>query len=420
MGVDDNKLPIMLEVPVRYGDINRMAAHIQRENSENITNTVPFISCYVTDFSMAAERRSYQDHVEKVQVWEKKQAEDGTYLNEVGNTYTIERHMPVPYNLIMNCDIWTSNTDQKLQLLEQIMVLFNPTLDIRTSSNPMDWSALAYVEMTNSIWSSRSIGNSVDDIIDVATLTFQMPTFINPPAKVKQQKIIHTVLNQLYSLDEPNLDAFKLDEPFDRSTVEYTIVTLEDRKLRFQDNRAYILSSSGGNIDTDGNILRWDEVLKPFGQLREGISQIRMRKSTDPGDTSNDIIGRLYFDDNDPSALIVDVDTDTLPQNTLPPVTAIINPQSLIPGDGTLPAAAFGQRYLLTEDTTSNWAVDAKANDIIEYNGTNWIVSFDSSNVTDTQYMLNTTTDDQFEWNGEEWFNSYEGVYNAGYWRLYL
>ena len=62
-------LPIYQTVPVRYGDINRMAAHIQRENSENMVNTVPFISCYVTNLAMAPERRQYQGHVEKVQVF---------------------------------------------------------------------------------------------------------------------------------------------------------------------------------------------------------------------------------------------------------------------------------------------------------------------------------------------------------------
>ena len=47
MGKNDQDLSVFQQVPVRYGDINRMAAHITRENSENIINTVPFISCYV-------------------------------------------------------------------------------------------------------------------------------------------------------------------------------------------------------------------------------------------------------------------------------------------------------------------------------------------------------------------------------------
>jgi hypothetical protein len=424
MGVSDDRFPIFQKVPVRYGDISRMAAHIQRENSENVTNTVPFVSCYVTSLDMSPSYRMDQTHIEKLPIYEKKiDPATGEYLNEVGRTYTVERHMPVPYKLVMNCDVWTSNTDQKLQLLEQILVLFNPTLNIQTTSNGLDWSRLAYVEMTNTIWSSRSVGSSIDDIIDVATLTFEMPIWINPPAKVKQQKLIHTVLNELYNLDDADLDAFKNQEPFDTSTLQYTVITFEDRKLRYIDGNAYLLNSAGVTTDDGGNTLEWQNALIPFGALREGISQLRLRKSNNPGDTDNDIIGRLSYHPTDPNALIVDIDVDTLPSNTLSPITGVINPARNFPGDGVVPVAEAGQRYLLQSDmpTGGAWgAVDGKVNDIVQYNGSGWIVVFDASSISGQHYVYNATSADQLEWNGTDWFNSYEGVYKAGYWRIYL
>ncbi len=424
MGYNDDKLPIFHSVPVRYGDINRMAAHIQRENSENMTNTVPFISCYVNNMDMAPERRQYQGNIEKVQVFEKKyDPTEQKYKNEIGNRYTIERHQPVPYFLDMNCDIWTSNTDQKLQLLEQIMVLFNPTLNIKTTNNPFDWTSLSYVEMTNTTWSSRSVGSTIDDMIDVATLTFRMPILITPPAKVKQQKLIYNIINELYSLDDENLDSFKSRQTFDKTTLQYTIVTFEDRKLSFSDNKASLLNLNGSTLNDEGNTLDWSEELRPFGELREGISQIRLRKSSDPSDKANDIIGRISFDPNDVNKLEVTVDTGTLPTSTLTAINGIINPSASFPGDGTVPAPAQGQRYLITEDTpiSANWTnLQANKNDIIEYNGTNWVVSFDSANNNNQQYVLNNASGDQFEWNGSEWFNAYEGIYKAGFWRLYL
>lgn len=425
MGVNDTKLPIYQVVPVRYGDINRMAAHITRENSENIANTVPFISCYITELNMAPERRVHQQHVEKVQVYEKKIDDaTGQYTNDVGNTYTVERHMPVPYTMTMNVDLWTSNTDQKLQLFEQIGVLFNPTLNIRTTDNAFDWSSLAYVEMTNVVWSSRSVGSNIDDIIDVMSLTFTMPVLVNPPAKVKQQKLIHTLINQLYNLDDDDLDAFRSKEPFSNTSVQYTIVTLEDRKLQYENNKAFLLSNGGSNINPkDGTILDWSKELTPFGALREGISQIRLRKSNDPGDKENDIIGRLSFDDSNVNALLVEIDKDTLPTNTLTSISGILNPQKNFPGDGSVPLPALGDRYLLTSalPVSPNWGnIIANTNDIIEYNGNAWIVSFDSQNISTQQYVTNNTNEDQLEWNGSEWFNSYEGIYKAGYWRLYL
>ena len=424
MGYSDDKLPIFQTVPVRYGDINRMAAHIQRENSENMTNTVPFISCYINSLEMAAERRQYQGNVEKVQVFEKKYNEGtASYDNEIGNRYTIERHQPVPYFLEMNCDVWTSNTDQKLQLLEQLLVLFNPTLNIRTTNNPFDWTALTYVEMTNINWSSRSVGSTIDDMIDVATLTFRLPVLITPPAKVKQQELIYNVINELYSLDDDDLDNFRANENFDKTTLQYTTITLEDRKINFNDNQASLLNISGTKLNAQGNPLSWLDELKPFGEVREGISQIRLRKSSDPSDKANDIIGRISLNPGDANILDVVIDSSTLPTNTLTAINAITNPGGSYPGDGTVPAASTGQRYLITSDTPINatWTnVVAHKDDIIEYNGTNWVVSFDASAINSQQYVLNSASSNQLEWNGTEWFNAYEGVYKAGYWRLYL
>jgi hypothetical protein len=424
MGVNDQKMPIYQTVPVRYGDTNRMASHITRENSENVINTVPFIACYVTSLDMAPERRMNQQHVDKVQVYEKARDEvTGEYTEEVGNRYTVERHMPVPYNLTMNCDIWTSNTDQKLQLLEQIMVLFNPTLNIHTTDNPLDWSSLAYVEMKNSQWSSRSVGASVDDIIDVSTLTFEMPIFINPPAKLKQQKLIYTVINQLYSLDDVNLDAFDAKEAFDTSSLQYVTVSFDDMKIKFDNDTAYLYNASGTDLDANGVILDWKDFLTPFGELREGISQIRMRKSSAPNDMDNDIIGRLSFDANNANALIVDIDTSTLPSNTLTAINGVLDPSQNYPGDGSVSAAVIGDRYLINHDIPSGplWAgLNAYNNDIIEYNGSIWTVSFDNTAITTQQYVENILSGDQLEWNGTEWINSHEGIYNAGFWRLYL
>ena len=119
----------------------------------------------------------------------------------------------------------------------------------------------------------------------------------------------------------------------------------------------------------------------------------------------------------------VTIDTATLPTNTLTAIDAIVNPTAGYPGDGNIPGATLGARYLVTEDTPINatWTnVVAHKNDIIEYNGVQWQVSFDSSAINTQQYVLNTATNDQFEWNGTEWFNAYEGIYKAGYWRLYL
>jgi hypothetical protein len=250
-----------------------------------------------------------------------------------------------------------------------------------------------------------------------------IPVYINPPAKVKQQKLIHTIISELYNLDDENLDLFKAEQPFNNETLQYTVVTYENRKVKYENNDLQLLNTNGSNLDDDGNILEWTKELTPFGVLRPGISQLRLRKSKDPGEKDEDIIGRLDEHPNNPNLLTVDIDPSTLPTNTLSAVNAILDPSINYPGDGTVPSSATGQRYILINPipSTSIWSgLVANKYDVIEYNGSSWNVSFDSSNVSDTQYVTNLSSSDQLEWNGTEWVNSYEGIYNAGFWRLYL
>ena len=422
MGTNSDGTKIYQTVPVRYGDVSRMAAHIVKDNSENVVNATPFVSCYVSDMSIAPERRTHAQYSDKVQVYEKKyDLGSNEYLNEVGDTYQITRYQPVPYNLTMQVDIWTSNTEQKLQLLEQILVLFNPSLNIHTNSNPFDWTSLSYVELTNMTWSVRSIPSGVDEIIDVSTLSFELPIFISPPVKVQKQTLIHTILNKINQVDDDNLQAFKLGENFTSQFNSFKIVTLENFKLRYEDGYATILNKAGGNTDPDGQPLDWSKILPAYGEMRDGISQIRLRQSTDPTDSSQDIIGTLSYDSINPQRLVVTLDAGTQPSDTQGTVDAIIDPANVSPGNG-VPVESSGQRYLILAGTNSSglWGVNADPNDIIAYNGTNWIVAFDASANPGTEFVTNTTTGDQFEWTGSQWQNSFEGIYKEGFWRIYL
>ncbi len=199
VNVGTEATPELKRVPCRYGDPSRIAQTILQGNTENKMPTTPFISCTVSGLSMAANRRQDPTLVEKVQVNEREYDEEtGRYTQDLGNRYTVERLMPVPYDLTMQVDIWTPNLSIKEQLMEQIMVLFNPSVDFQTSNNPLDWTFLSYIEMQENItWSSRSIPIGTDNPIDVMTMTFKVPIWINPPAKVKRQAIIEQIVTDI-------------------------------------------------------------------------------------------------------------------------------------------------------------------------------------------------------------------------------
>jgi hypothetical protein len=131
--------------------------------------------------------------------------------------------------------------------------------------------------------------------------------------------------------------------------------------------------------------------------------------------------------------LIFNINPDTAPQDTLPPVDAVINPLTSGPGDG-LDSSMTGQRYLLNESTgsadnsvnpiawqgTSGQPLIAHANDIIEYDGTRWVVAFNSQGSPEAQYVVNLTTGIQYYWDGSTWVKSIDGLYTGGSWNLVL
>lgn len=431
IATDSSGNPVYQTVPVRYGDTNRMANHILKENSENKTLSVPMISCYISGFNIDPSMRTYPQFEDKVKVFEKKYNEEtGEYVNDLGNSYTVERYQPVPYRLQMSCDIWTSNTDQKLQLLEQILVLFNPSVNIHTHNNPLDWSTLSVVELNQVLWSNRTVQQGVDDIIDISSLIFQMPVLINPPAKVKRSVLINTIINNIHTI--PTDSASDIVDIEDLIAVSegssYQVITLEDYKVRVTTNdsgvtTARILNKTGGSTNTEGFPLTWNYVIKSYGEFRSGISQIRLKQTTNPGQWSTDIIGTLEEHPTENDLLTVTLDQDTIPVNTQDPIDAIIDPQLNYPGDGTLTVSA-GTRYLLVNDIPDGTAwsgTSANKNDIIEYNGVSWSVTFDASANTETEHFTtNITTLDKLKWTGDQWINAYEGTYNAGFWRIYL
>ena len=411
-------------VPMRYADMSRMVAHILRGNTENALNSTPFMTCHVANLNVARERRHDPKLISAQQIQERKyDSLNDQYTAELGNTYTVERYMPVPYDLTINVDVWCSNTEQKLQLLEQILTLFNPTVEIQANTNPLDWTNITVVELIDIQWSSRSVPQGVDSQLDISTLIFQVPIWINPPAKVKKQSIIHSIINRIH-LDD-NLTDLEYDKNmqdfFEQfSNLEEIVVTPQDAQVNVTGNTVSLLNAHGINEGYS-----WKEFFEQYGEFQASTSKLKLRRSENIEDSTQDIVGTIAYNPTNDNQLIFTIDSATLPTNTQNSVLKIIDPKKNYPGDGTLAGQQAGQRYLIINDInqgSQNWGtVVASANDIIEFDGIQWQVSFDASvNGSTVQYVTNTATNFQYKWTGTEWIDTYQGTYKPGYWILNL
>jgi hypothetical protein len=187
-GKDEEGNPTLVRVPVRYGDATRQAQTVIQNNSASSMPSTPLITFYITGLDYDRPRMQEPYFVNKIAVRQRTYDSDTqTYETTQGNAFTVERLMPVPYKMTINCDIWTSNTNQKWQLFEQISTLFNPALEIQSTDNYLDWTSLSVVELEQTIYTSRTIPVGTEDPIDIMTMRFGLPIWISSPAKVKRR-----------------------------------------------------------------------------------------------------------------------------------------------------------------------------------------------------------------------------------------
>ena len=428
----------LVRVPVRYGDASRQAQTILQNNSANDMPSTPMMSFYITDLKYDRPRIQEPYFVNNIAVRQRTyDTATDTYETTQGNAFTIERAMPVPYELTINLDIWTSNTNQKMQLLEQILTLFNPSLEIQSTDNYIDWTSLTALYLKDSRWTSRSIPMGADTSIDIATLTFTLPMWITPPAKVKKLGVVERIIASVYDAQGDLINSITNSDLLLGTRQRFTPygyqILLIDNKLQALRQQQVIdePNASLTPADSPDSTLLWHGIIDLYGTLRPGISYVTLEQ---PDGT--DVTGTVAYDPTDDRFLLFTVNAGTVPPNTLSPIAAVIDPLVSAPGYG-LPVATTGQRYLFTQATgsynnpgSSNpdaWkGIDgqplvAQANDIVEYDGTSWVITFDSTSSPDNlQYITNITTELQYRWTGTKWVKSYQGLYPGGGWSLVL
>lgn len=433
----------IIQIPVRYGDMSRQVSQILRKNSENTMPSAPFIACYIKDIQYDRPRLQDPTFISKINIRERDVNQSGDYINTQGSNYTIERIMPSPYILQMTADIWTTSTDQKLQIWEQLVVFFNPSFEIQTTDNYIDWTSLSVLHLENQTWTTRAIPQGVNEDIDILSLNFSAPIWITPPAKVKKLGIVTKILNNIFASGaqgtiQTQYNIVGASDVFNNiSPDEQIVVTPGNYELLVINGTARIIPSIGSaqiDVTDPKNSVSWHKLLSFYpGKFRAGISSLRF--SPEGG---SEIISYISLDPTNENSMILNIDTDTIPTNTIlsgrGTVDAIVNPLTHNPlGIGA------GTRYLILEGINDNpdfgnlgydgpkaWKnsdntdFQAFTNDIIEWNGTSWSVIFNSNSSQSTVYVTNAFTGTQYQFTNNDWSKTYEGLYSTKLWRLIL
>ncbi len=439
------------DVPVMYGDLTRQVANIIRENSENKLPSAPRISVYITGLELDKDRLTDSTYTRKTNIRERAYDDvNKEYLNTEGKSYTVERLIPTPYLMRVNADIWASNTDQKLQILEQILVLFNPSLEMQTTDNFIDWTSITAVILENVQWSSRSVPVGIDSEIDIATLSFSVPIYISPPTKVRKMGVITNIITSMFDetngtiedgVSRPELNAYD-DTSLpgtstdSRGTRVDSLAGGHSANVNFAQWGVYV-NQSNAQLVANGlvGVKNWREIFTALpGTYAAGVSRIYLSSN----DNTKTVTGTFALNPLDEGQIAIDFDADSFPSDDIissalgdrTSIDYIIDPLNYDPTS----IKTSGLRILLLDDiggasatqVSSAWANNdgtglvASANDIVEWDGSKWNVIFDASTITATTYITNLNTQTQYRFKNNEWLLSIDGDYPVGTWRIDL
>ena len=419
----------LVRIPVMYGDLTRQAASVISQNSENKVPSAPRMAVYITGLEMDRTRTGDSSYVNKVNIRERAVDSSGNeYLKTEGKNYTVERLMPTPYILTVNVDIWSTNTDQKLQIMEQILMLFNPSLEIQTTDNYIDWTSLSVVNLESITFSSRTIPAGTESEIDIATLNFTTPIWLTPPAKVKKLGVITNIITAIFADNglEINMD----DSVFAESLVKEAVIVDEDGELTTTTRNGTregmtfetgIVASSHNNYDLVflngvAKLLgrgivgaeTWTGYLKAIPEVFEsGITELRLQRR----DNYGDVIGTVAINPLDERELVVELDPDTLPTDTTivgPYITksyvdtirdpATYNPKNdVVPGYRILLLGNVGHTYKSRVTTTTKTMIIDTSVPFSEVRGTRVLVNGDEVGTLNEAWSDSSNIDETYK-----------------------
>jgi hypothetical protein len=307
-GKDPAGNDILIRVPIMYGDSSRQASTIIANNSASNLPSAPLITYYITALEYDQRRTQEPFFVDKIQVRQRAyNLETESYETTQGQAFSVERLMPVPYTLRITVDFWTTNYNQKLQLIEQLGTIFNPALDIQSTDNFVDWTSLTVVFQDGLTWSSRSIPQGTNNPIDVMSWKFYMPIWISTSAKLKKMGVINKIIASIYkgtALQDINDEDLLLGTRQKITPYGYKLLLKGNTLQLLPANSAFNPPNTDLNDPPSPNTdLYWTSLLNVYGTYKPGISQIWLQNPY----LETEIVGTIVIDPLDDRLLIYSI-----------------------------------------------------------------------------------------------------------------
>lgn len=214
VGWNENKEPRLIRVPIYAASKDRVVAAIKAENTQNKLIRIPPFTAAIADFDLMPERRKGVPNTRRTTMM----PTGGLFPDDIK---VVEQRMPVPYRLTMELHIWASNKDQLYQIMEQIMMIFNPILQIQISDEITDWTKITTVELTG-IRPEENLPAGAERRLLQTTLEFEVPIHISAPAEV-HKRYIRDIYVRVGAVATADMSNFEMVAELDSQGIPYEL-----------------------------------------------------------------------------------------------------------------------------------------------------------------------------------------------------
>lgn len=215
VGASDTAESRLISVPVHYAYPDRVVASILAENTQNKPIRLPCMSAMMTNMSLdeaAMHGTAFERRISYVPV-------GGVVPDDIS---VIHQRMPVPYKLEFELNMFASNMDQMFQMMEQILMIFCPSIDIERSDAIFDWCRLSKVTLTN-VRMENNYPSGTDRRVIQTMLVFEMTSWLSAPGDVRKD-FVEKIYMRVGAVTG-DLDNVDIINELDAQGAEYEVVT---------------------------------------------------------------------------------------------------------------------------------------------------------------------------------------------------
>lgn len=213
----------LIEVGIRYGGVDRVVDAILADNTQNKPLRLPLFSCKLTNVSKNPSAQKGTGVVNRVPLLKR----GGSFPDDIT---IMRRRVPTPYTLSFELNLYTSNEDQRFQIMEQILSIFDPLVQFQINDNEYDWNKISELFLEDVLFDDNYPSNA-DRKVLITSFTFTTIAWLSLPFNYKNDfiKRIYLKFSKLNYTDKlSDLDIDSLYPP-DDTKDQYTDLIDADR-----------------------------------------------------------------------------------------------------------------------------------------------------------------------------------------------